>query len=261
MKKLLLLLLLFSFAGCSKDISEVEKKSGTVIDTSIKKENIDVSTSDGIMISANYLYKSDKIKQPLVILIHQYRSDKKQWSQNFLDSLLNKGYKVLAYDIRSHGESGKADVDISDLLSNPEQAPKDIDAVIKWAKFQMSIDSNRIAVVGTSIGGSLGIYACINSGVKSVVSVSSGKSTFEAFTGYDERRMSMARPIPRIKNVMFICGNKDNNVADEERSIYENYLDEPKELQVFESEKHGKFLIEEFPQINELIINWLSKTL
>ena len=259
--KTLLLLLLFFFAGCSKDVSVGEKKSGTVIDTSIKKENIEVFTSDGIMISANYLYKSDKIKQPLVILIHQFRSDKQQWSHNFLDSLLKRGYKVLAYDIRSHGESGKADVDISDLLSNPEQAPKDVDAVVKWAKMQPSIDSNRIAVVGTSIGGSLGIYARINTGAKSVVSVSSGKNTFEAFTGYDERKMSMARPIPRIKNVMFICGNKDKNIADEERSIFENYLDDPKELQVFESEKHGKFLIEEFPQINGLIINWLNKTL
>lgn len=261
MKKLLLILLLISLAGCSKDATETRNKSGVVTDTSVKIENIDVYSSDGIKISINYAYKTDKVKQPLVILIHQFRSDKQQWSQSFIDSLLKKGYKVLAYDIRSHGESGKAKVDISDLLSNPDQAPKDIDAVIKWAKLQPSIDSNKIAVVGTLIGGSLGIYARINSGVKSVVSVSSGKGTFEAFTGYDERKMSLARPIPRIKNVMFICGNKDNNIADEERSIYENYLDEPKELQVFESEKHGKYLIEEFPQIYDIIINWLNKTL
>lgn len=261
MKKLLLILLLFSIAGCSKDVSETEKKSGVKTDTSIKRENIDIHTSDRLMLSATYSYRTDEMKQPLVILIHQYRSNKEEWSSSFVDSLVNKGYKVIAYDIRSHGKSDKANVELSDLLSNPEQAPKDIDAVIKWAKFQPSIDSNRIAVVGTSIGGSLGIYARINSGAKSVVSVSSGKNTFEAFTGYDERKMSMARPIPRIKNVMFICGNKDKNIAEEERSIYENYLDEPKELQVFESEKHGKYLIEEFPQINDLIINWINKTL
>ncbi|MFA7361424.1 MAG: alpha/beta fold hydrolase [Candidatus Kapaibacterium sp.] len=260
MKKLLLILLLFSIAGCSKDVTEIEKKS-VVNDTSINKENVDIYTSDGLKLSANYIYKTDKTKQLLVILIHQYRSNKEEWSSSFVDSLINKGYKVIAYDIRSHGKSDKANVELSELLSNPEQAPKDIDAVIKWAKMQTSIDSNRIAVVGTSIGGSLGIYARINSGVKSIVSVSSGKSTFEAFTGYDERKMSMARPIPRIKNVMFISGNKDKNIAEEERSIYENYLDEPKELQIYESDKHGKYLIEEFPQINDLIINWLNKTL
>lgn len=261
MKKLLLILLLLSIVGCGKDVIEIEKKSEVNSNSSTKKEKIEIYTSDGIKISANYTYKADKIKQPLVILIHQYRSDKEQWSQYFIDSLINKGFKVLAYDIRSHGESGKAKVEIDELLSNPEQAPKDIDAVVKWAKQQPAIDSNRIAVVGTSIGGSLGIYARINQGVKSVVSVSSGKSTFEVFTGFDERKMSMSRPIPRIKNVMFICGNKDKNIAEEERNIYENYLDEPKELQVYESEKHGKFLIDEFPQINDLIINWLNKTL
>lgn len=261
MKKLLIIFLLFILAGCSKNIDDIDKKSDVVIDNASKKENVEIYTSDGLKLSANYFYKTDKTKQPLVILIHQFRSDKEQWSSIFIDSLIKNGFKVIAYDIRSHGKSEKAKVDISELLSNSEQAPKDIDAVIKWAKLQPSVDSNKIAVVGTSIGGSLGIYARINSGVKSVVSVSSGKGTFEAFTGYDERKMSMARPIPRIKNVMFICGNKDENIADEERNIYENYLDEPKELQVFESDKHGKYLIEEFPQINDLIINWLNKTL
>jgi dienelactone hydrolase len=261
MKYLLLILLLLSFVGCSKDVIEIEKKSDVNSNSSTKKEKIEIYTLDGIKISANYTYKTDKVKQPLVILIHQFRSDKEQWSQIFMDSLLAKGYKVLAYDIRSHGESGKAKVEIDELLSNPEQAPKDVDAVIKWAKMQPSIDTNKIAVVGTSIGGSLGIYARINNGVKSVVSVSSGKSTFEAFTGYDERKMSMARPIPRIKNVMFISGDKDKNIADEQRNIYENYLDDPKELQIYKSEKHGKYLIEEFPQINDLIINWINKTL
>jgi len=260
MKSLIIILLLIAFAGCSKEVSETEMKSA-VTDTSIKKDKIEIYTADGLKLSAYYTYKTEKIKQPLVILIHQYRSDKNQWSQSFIDSLVKKGYKVLAYDIRSHGESGKGKVEIGELLSNPEQAPKDVDAVIKWAKQNPEIDSNRVAVVGTSIGGSLGIYARINQGVKSVISISSGKSTFEAFTGYDERKMSMARPIPRIKNVMFICGNKDKSIAEEERNIYDNYLDEPKELQIFESEKHGKYLVDEFPQINDIIINWLIKTL
>lgn len=261
MKKLIILLLVIILSGCGKEEGNLDKSSIVATDTSLKKENISISTADGLKLSANYFYKTDKSKQPLVILIHQFRSDKEQWQQSFVDSLIKKGYKVLAFDLRSHGKSDKASVEITQLLSDPVQAPKDVDAVIDWAKSQPSIDSNRIAIVGTSIGGSLGIYGRINKGVKSVVAVSSGKSTFEAFTGYDERKMSMARPIPRIKNIMFICGKEDGSYAQEEQSIFDNYLDDPKEIQFFESGKHGKFLIEEFPQINTIIINWLNNTL
>lgn len=261
MKYLIIILLVISFAGCSKEIRDVEKTSKVAVDTSLKKEKVDIYAKDGVKLSANYLYKTDKTKQPLIILIHQFRSDKEQWDGTFIDSLLGRGYKVIAYDIRSHGESDNAKVELTELLSNSEQAPMDVDAVVKWAKMQPSIDSNRIGVVGTSIGGSLGIYGRVFSGIKSVVSISSGKNTFEAFTGYDERKMSMARPIARIKNVMFICGKSDKNYAEEENNIYINYLDEPKEIQLFDSDKHGKDLIAEFPQINGIILKWLKTTL
>ncbi len=261
MKKIIILLLIAFLSGCGREEGNIDKSTVVASDTSLKKENISIGTADGLKLSADYFYKTVKSKQPLVILIHQFRSDKEQWQQSFVDSLIKKGYKVLALDLRSHGKSDPAPVEQIQLLSDPAQAPRDVDAAVAWAKTQTSIDSNRIAIIGTSIGGSLGIYGRINQGIKSVVAVSSGKSTFEAFTGYDDRKMSMARPIPRIKNIMFICGKKDGNYAEEEQAIFDNYLDEPREIQFFESEKHGKFLIEEFPEINKFILNWLNKTL
>lgn len=249
--------------SCNKnfqnDVQKVEQKTKA----DITSDKIEIVTDDKIKLAADYYYFSDKkdAKQPLIILIHQFRSNKEQWDKSFIDTLVNKNYKVLTYDIRSHGKSGQASVSQDNLLENREQAPKDVDAVLFWSHSQKGIDTNKIGIVGTSIGGSLGIYGKIFKGVTSVVAVSSGKSTFQAFTGYDDRMMGSMRPVLRAKNIMFICGTLDGSYFEEEKQIYDNYLMEPRELAKFESEKHGKDLIAQYPEILKLITNWFSKTL
>ncbi len=262
MKNIIFILIIasaFLMTACNKEIRNTEQVAK--IDT--KKDKVEIITEDKIKIAADYYYHSAKkdTKQPLIILIHQFRSNKEEWDRKFIDTLLNKNYKVLAYDIRNHGESGKAPVQEVVLLSDKVQAPLDVDAVMGWAINNSGIDSGRIGVVGTSIGGSLGIYGRIFKGVKSAVAVSSGKNTFQAFTGYDDRMMSSMRPILRTTNVMFVCGTADNNYLEEEKSIYDNYLMEPREILKFETEKHGKDLIAQYPEILIAITNWFNKTL
>jgi pimeloyl-ACP methyl ester carboxylesterase len=254
---------LLIFTGCNKDVQNSEKPPKNENKVEIKKDKIELVTQDMIKLAADYYYYSDKKDslQPLIILIHQFRSNKEQWDKSFIDSLLNKNYKVFAFDLRNHGESGKATVDLMELLSDREQAPNDVDAVMKWAFNLKGIDTAKIGIVGTSIGGSLALYGRIFKGAKSVVAISSGKGTFQAFTGYDDRMMSSMRPILRTKNVMFICGTADNNYLEEEKSIYDNYLMDPREIIKFESDKHGKDLIAQHPEILTLIVNWFGKTL
>jgi len=266
MKNIIIIFVIASviiMAACNKDIRNSEQI--TKIDNKVEliKDKLDIVTEDKINIAADYYYYSDKkdTKQPLIILIHQFRSSKEEWNKSFIDTLLAKNYKVLAYDIRSHGESGKAPVEQIVLLSDKIQAPKDIDAVLSWAFSQKGIDSSKVGIVGTSIGGSLAIYGKIFKGVQSVVAVSSGKNTFQAFTGYDDRMMSSTRMMPRIKNVMFVCGTNDNNYFEEEKNIYDNYLMDLRQLLKIESDKHGKDLIAQNPEILNAIVNWFGKTL
>lgn len=266
MKNIILIFVIASsivMIACNKEVQNSEKPVKIENKTEFKKDKIEIVTEDKIKLSADYYYYSDKqdTKQPLIILIHQFRSNKEQWNKSFIDSLMKKDYKVFAYDIRNHGESGKSSVDLMDLLSDREQAPKDVDAVMKWTLTQNGIDTSRIGIVGTSIGGSLAIYGRIFKGAKSVVSVSGGKGTFQAFTGYDDRMMSSSRMFLRIKNVMFICGTADNKYLEEEKNIYDNYLMDPREIVKFESDKHGKDLIAQYPEILSAILNWFGKTL
>ncbi|NOS85779.1 MAG: alpha/beta fold hydrolase [Ignavibacteria bacterium] len=272
----LAVLIFISITGCTKDRNELSRlqdsnnnKTSQVNNVrssntppAVINEDFTVTTSDKKEISGS-LYFSESKKdesEPLVILVHQFNQSRAEWQQSFIDSLLNSGFKVLAYDIRGHGKSGKQNGKLEDILSDPEQAPLDIKAVADWAKVRKGIDSSRIAVIGTSIGGNIALYAGLNCGVKVPIAVSNGKSTFEAFTGYNE--MMMGRPyFPKIKNVLLICGSKDGDHEAGQKWIFDNFCENPKEMKVYDSGKHGKFLIEEKPEVNELILNWLKKYL
>ncbi len=267
---------LFGAFSCTKDKVDwtpvpdsIKNKTGKIDNvTGSKNESVNtiedftVTTTDKKEISGSLYFQDTKKdeSQPLVILVHQFNEDRKQWKQDFIDSLLNSGFKVLAYDIRGHGRSSKQTGKLEGILNDPEQAPNDIKAVTDWAKVRKGIDSSRIAVIGTSIGGNVALYAALNCGVKVPIAVSNGKSTFEAFTGYNE--MMMGRPFfPKMKNVLMVCGNKDGDHETGQKWIYENFCENPKEMKVYDTDKHGKFLIEEKPEINVLILNWLKKYL
>jgi pimeloyl-ACP methyl ester carboxylesterase len=258
--------ILFSCSSNSNSKLNLKKEisGGQTGESRIKdknKDEITINASGDVKIAADYYYESGRKESPgpLVILIHQFRSTKEQWSSAFIDSLLHSGFKVLAYDIRGHGKSSKVDYELSELLVDPEKAPYDLKAVFGWTKLQNGIDTTRIAVVGASIGGSLACYARYHLGAKTIVGISNGKATFENFMQIDERMMG--RVFLRISSVLFIVGSRDKNYKAEQDYLYENFLDDPKEVKVYDSDKHGKFLIEEFPAINTEILNWLKKYL
>jgi dienelactone hydrolase len=249
----------------SRNVSKDSNVSGVPDKSSLQqnkeKEEIILTASDNVKISADYYYFEDKkeILQPLIILIHQFRQTKAQWPDFFIDSLINNGFKVLTYDIRGHGKSDKLMYDLTDLLIDPEKAPKDIDAIHNWTLTQKGVDTTRIGVMGTSIGGSLACYARMKQYIKTVVTVSNGKETFLKLLDIDER--AMGRVFVRLSSVLMIQASDDGSHKQDGEYIMDNYLDTPKTLKVFNSSKHGKYLIEQYPEIYTLSIEWFKKYL
>lgn len=255
--------------GCGKKKLDWTPVPDSVISKSNKSpvskkhtEDFSVKAKDGKNIAVSFFY-IEGLKdspEPVVILIHQFNQTKDQWKADFIDSLLVMHYKVISYDIRGHGKSDKQDGELSSLLTDPNQAPKDLDAIVDWAKVQKGIDSTRIAAIGTSIGGNLALYGKLKLNIAAAISISNGKKTFEAFTGYDERMMGRAF-FPKMNNLLLISGNKDGDHEAGQKWILENFVVEPKELKVFDSDKHGIDLMEEQPGIITLMLNWLKKYL
>lgn len=272
LKKTIFYIILFTAVvtfGCS---SKQDTKTGASLNSTgnstektqkqnFVKDEISLLASDGVQLSADYCYSEGKKEeaQPLVVLIHQFRQNKEQWSSNFIDSLILAGYKVLAYDIRGHGSSAKVNYELTDLLTDPDKAPKDIEGIFNWAKEQKGIDSSRIAVIGTSIGGNVACYAKFNLGAKTVIAVSNGAAGFEKLNNIDPRMMG--RLLVRITNVLIITGTKDGEHEKDAKYLMDNYIGSPKEVVIIDSDKHGIFLIREHPEIDTHILNWLKKYL
>ncbi len=267
-KIIILLVIPLFFINCS-----VKKETNANLNTSggkteqkspkqgFDRDNLTIETSDNKTLSCTYSYEDGKKEttQPVIVLIHQFNQSKDQWPDSFTQMLINENYKVFTYDIRGHGSSSKVDYEIDKLLTDKDEAPKDLIAVFGWLKQQRGVDSNNIGAMGTSIGGNLACYARLFLGAKAVVSVSNSKDGYFTFMGIDERMMN--KLFPRISNVLFICGKNDGKHAADEQYLMDNYAADPKDFKVIDSDKHGIFLIEEHQDIYQDAITWFKKFL
>ena len=104
-------------------------------------------------------------KKPTIILIHG-------WSRNvdrtmaFIKKLHPAGYNLLAFDSRNHGKSD------DDKFSSMVKFMEDIRATIDFSDSLPNVDTDKIGVLGLSIGGAGSIYAAsLDKRIKSVVTI------------------------------------------------------------------------------------------
>jgi len=129
------------------------------------------------------------LKIPLVLLIHQGGSSKKEWTTHPIwNALLKQGFAVLAFDLRQHGESDVDKDNIMDLFNNPRRAPLDLLSVLKFVKAEPRIDKTRIGILGASVGANLAVMAASSEiyKVKSVVSISGKTAAAQNLSGVNK---------------------------------------------------------------------------
>lgn len=225
-------------------------------------DEITFTTDDKKQLRGKYFYdfSSKDSVQPVVILIHQFNSNWDEWSMDIVDSLISMKYKVFVFNIRGHGGSDKQNGKLESLLTDPEQAPLDLKAAVKWLREQKGADTSRLAAIGTSVGGNMALYGALHLNIKVPVAISNGKATFEAFTGYNDKMMGRAF-FPKIKYALLISGSKDGDHEAGQKWILENFCIDPRDMKVYDSGKHGKMLLAEHPEMNSLIFDWLKKYL
>ena len=96
-KKILLLLVIFVFAGTSAYCAAAQK--------TVQKE-IQFQTKDSRIIKAtvSYVNIEGRKKYPTVVLLHSLGYSSQDWG-NLIPDLNNAGYAVIAVDLRGHGKS------------------------------------------------------------------------------------------------------------------------------------------------------------
>ena len=139
-------------------------------------------TADKVRIEGEYWAAEAKEgqKAPAAILIHMYPADRTSWKP-LIPDLHKAGFAILAYDIRGHGGStSPEDKKLKEAYDKRDpklfaEAWKDVEAAKKWLGEQPGCDTDRIALIGASIGCSISIdYAGMDKAVKAVVCLSPG---------------------------------------------------------------------------------------
>ncbi len=281
MKKILHIWLLgcaLALAGCGDsedygvDITgpEVSTGPGRVYPIS----EVGFLSDDGVPISALYGIQATAERLPVVILLHDLGGAKEEWlsTTDLFIELLERGYAVVAIDMRGHGQTPLPDSRQVLLVEDLENSFIDVLATLRWLLEQSQVDNridlNRIGVIGNGSGGNV---AFVSSGVfpqqiKTSVSLSAG--LWEASSLAPLVIGNGIAPFgPR--SMLFLVGGRDAlqggdivlSYAEFARSLAEATA-EPKSLRIFQnSSAHGIDLINEVPEAKDLLFLWLENNL
>lgn len=126
-----------------------------------------LTTPDGFTLKGTLTIPEGKGKHPVVILAHQFRSDRTGWAE-LPQKLQARGIATLALDLRGHGASTQKkdatvtvseDFDASAKAVGFDQIPSDLALAAAWVRKQPGIRANRLALAGSSVGATSVILA------------------------------------------------------------------------------------------------------
>lgn len=228
-------------------------------------ESVSFSSEDGVLLKGwLVLPPRPAPTSPAIILCHGVGANKSDFTA-LAASLSQRGYVVLLFDFRAHGESGGSRTS----LGYHEQA--DALAALAFLKTRSEIDPKRIGIYGFSMGGSTAILAAAHSGAFSAVVADSAFTSLrdqarDAITGfyhlpafpflnlavlgyelYFQVLVDSIAPVNIIAAlsptpVLLIAGEGDQLIsADNGKRLFEA-AKEPKELWIIHGADHGATL-------------------
>ncbi len=120
------------------------------------KKDVSLKTSDGLTIAGS-LWPAAQPGAPGVVLLPMYKSDRAAW-EPALKAFRDRGFAVLAIDLRGHGASAKqGKTDLAPLVEKRD--PKlfaamheDAFAAVRYLATEAKCDPKRIAIAGASVG-------------------------------------------------------------------------------------------------------------
>ena len=232
--------------------SEVTEANPTLIleDSSMPKR-IEFQSSDGTDLVGTF-WPTSQPNSPGVLLMHWNPGTRGDWAM--LAALLqgagvaetaaaNRGFAVFAFDFRGHGESG----------GTPSQEGYIHDAKAALALFQSlpSVDSNRVVLIGASIGGDAAVDAC-GTGCIGAISLSPG----------DYLGVKYADALRAIENRPVLCVAAQGDHPSPETCESGQDIGLPDyQVQYYQGSAHGMALFditEEEPALVDLIFEWLN---
>lgn len=254
MKQIVLLLFLI-LSGClNGEIEEINGEIKEIADieiegTGYQVTDVTLTTSDGITIKGTY-YNASEDGGPGVILLHMLSRNRGDWHE-FARSLQALDYKVLAIDLRGHGDS---DLDWREFMPGDEFRGMMLDvAAAKDFMIEEGTSPSDIVIIGGSVGSNVALnYAAEDKDIKGVVLLSPGLdyrgvATEEAMAAYGERP------------VLIIASEGDTYSADSSRKLH-SLAKGDAEIKIYPADAHGTWILQA-QNSGDMIIEWIQEVI
>ncbi len=247
-------------------------------------EEVSFSSDDGIILKG-WLVKPPYPRKPMpaIIICHGIGANRSDFTELAVQ-LAKRGYFVLQFDFRDHGESGGSRTSLGYL----EQ--KDVFAAIDYLKTRKEIDKNRLGIYGFSMGGASVILAAARTGAFSAVVADSAFTSLrdqakDSITGfyhlpsfpfvhlavlgyelYFQTRVDTISPVSVIaqiapKPVLIIAGEGDKMIPVENGRKLFAAAKEPKELWIIPGAGHGGTLAAAGSEYEKRVGEFFDKSL
>lgn len=227
------------------------------------KKELKVAASDGFNLKATLTYPKSKTQKdfPTVVLLHSLGYNSAWWG-NLQNDLLDKGFAVLAVDLRGHGASiynAKLTKTSWKDLKNSAYAkyPDDVIKVINQVKEENPKRTffNNWAIVGANIGASAGVLAAdrMKDKPKAVVMLSPVVKMKDLY---------IPIAVAQLDNVDFlsITGTEEAE-AQESEAYLKRFAQKSFATYVSPAKSSGMLLLKNDPELSRVISAWLNEYL
>jgi len=216
-------------------------------------EPVVLKTKDETLIVGSY-YRGASMKGAL--LLHMMPATKESW-QPLTPLLVEKGYHVLAIDLRGHGESTGGPLGYQAFSPEEHQGSiHDVEAGVAFL-IERGCRAEDTALVGASIGANLSVcYMALHHSVKSGVLLSPGTDYHGVLA---LKAISECAPPQRF----FFATSEDDQGSGENHAMVTELISALKEgiehtLVVYKNAGHGTTMFgKETPDLVQKIIDWL----
>ena len=236
----------------AKNVNVVNQTNAEIL----APRDVKFESADKVEIVGTF-YESPKANSPAVLLLHQFGSNRESFDE-YAKRLQKDGFGVLAIDGRGFGESTKTmdgkTVEAQRTAEGVKGMEADVSNAFDFLAKQKNVDAARIGIVGASYGSSLAlIYAARNPKVKAVALLSPGINYFDNLPTEPAIKSYGMRPI------LLVAAEDDKESAEAVRKL--NEADAKSEMKVYEKGGHGTAIFEANVGLQDLLEQFLMKSL
>lgn len=220
--------------------------------------DVEFESADKVKIVGTF-YESAKENSPAVLLLHQFGSNRNSFDA-FAKRLQKKNFGVLAIDGRGFGESVKTTdnqtVEAQRTAEGVKGMEADVSNAFDFLAKQQNVNATKIGIVGASYGSSLAlIYAAKNKQVEAAALLSPGINYFDNLPTMQAIKSYGDRPL------LLVAAEDDKESADAVRKLKKAGANDKYEVKIYEKGGHGTNIFEANVGLQDLLEEFLMKSL